>query len=268
MSSTKSTLKLDHVILLLPYDNLSNPPSWLTSNFTLSPGGRHADNKTENRLVLFQDGTYLELIAFINDDPDKRQGHWWDQPFGVLDYAFTTTELDYDGIVGRLDRTGTGISYDKPTSGGRARPDGVELKWEVTFPTGVERGNIPFFCTDVTPRERRVPLTKENSTHPCGAIGMAGMLLEVERSRVGDVARATAAVLDEEETESRGFAVGVPKPSDAHGEASVVLKEAAAGSERALALTLRLRVEGDRGREPIRQVVGDGVVSISFESGK
>lgn len=45
--------------------------------FTISPGGRHADNRTENRLVIFADGSYLELIAFINDDPEKREGHWW-----------------------------------------------------------------------------------------------------------------------------------------------------------------------------------------------
>ena len=68
--------QLDHVILLLPYQDLLNPPSWLTSNFIVSPGGLHADGKTENRLVLFEDGTYLELIAFINDDPVRRQGHW------------------------------------------------------------------------------------------------------------------------------------------------------------------------------------------------
>lgn len=265
---TKSQLKLDHVILLLPYDMLSNPPSWLTEHFTISPGGRHADNKTENRLVMFQDGTYLELIAFINDDPDKRKGHWWDKPYGVVDYAFTTTDLDYEGIVNRLDSTGTGISYDKPKGGGRTKPDGTEIKWEITFPNGVDRGNVPFFCTDVTPRERRVPITKENTTHPSGAIGMAGMSLEIEKSRLGNISKATSAILDEKETKGVGFEVDIPKRSDAHSDASVLLKEAAAGSERPLALTLRLQLEGTESREAIRQPIGDGIVSITFESGK
>lgn len=69
--------QLDHVVMLLPYELITKPPAWITDNFVVSPGGTHADGKTENRLVLFQDGTYLELIAFVNDDPDKRKGHWW-----------------------------------------------------------------------------------------------------------------------------------------------------------------------------------------------
>ena len=66
-----------HIIILVPYEFLTSPPSWLTSAFTLSPGGRHADNRTENRLILLADGSYIELIAFINDDPALREGHWW-----------------------------------------------------------------------------------------------------------------------------------------------------------------------------------------------
>lgn len=57
----------------------------------IQPGGKHADGRTENRLVVFRDGTYLELIAFIDDAPEKRRGHWWDRAFGVVDYALTTT---------------------------------------------------------------------------------------------------------------------------------------------------------------------------------
>jgi hypothetical protein len=69
-------LSLDHIIILVPYATLQTPPHWITSNFTFTPGGRHADGKTENRLICFQDGSYLELIAFINDDLKLREGHW------------------------------------------------------------------------------------------------------------------------------------------------------------------------------------------------
>jgi hypothetical protein len=37
---------------------------------------RHGDNKTENKLIIFADGSYIELIAFIDDDPKLRDGHW------------------------------------------------------------------------------------------------------------------------------------------------------------------------------------------------
>lgn len=39
----KIDCQLDHVVLLIPYDSLVNPPSWITDNFTLSAGGKHGD---------------------------------------------------------------------------------------------------------------------------------------------------------------------------------------------------------------------------------
>jgi hypothetical protein len=43
-----------------------------------------------SKLVVFRDGSYLELIAFIDDDPKHREGHWWgDKGWGVIDFAFT-----------------------------------------------------------------------------------------------------------------------------------------------------------------------------------
>jgi hypothetical protein len=68
-------LYLDHIIILLPYSKLLALPAWIPKNFAVTPGGRHADGKTENRLICFEDGTYVELIAFIGDDPKLREGH-------------------------------------------------------------------------------------------------------------------------------------------------------------------------------------------------
>jgi hypothetical protein len=256
---------LDHVILLLPYDYLSNPPDWITKNFTISPGGRHADGKTENRLLLFRDGTYLELIAFVNDDPEKRKGHWWDKPYGVVDYALGATEFDYEMLVQRLEKTDTGITYAPPKAGGRARPDGVELKWEVTFPKGVDRGNIPFFCTDVTPRERRVPITQENTTHPSGVLGMAGVSLKVKKERLGRLSTATAAVLGSGRRECNEYETRLPNKAEGMKSPTIRLHERNSESDKELALTLVLQTEEHESREDIREAIGDGVVSITFE---
>ena len=62
MAEKKDKASLDHVVLLLPYDYLGNPPEWIAKNFTVSAGGKHADGKTENRLVLFRDGTYVRFL--------------------------------------------------------------------------------------------------------------------------------------------------------------------------------------------------------------
>lgn len=257
--------QLDHVVILLPYDYLSNPPNWLTDNFTISPGGRHADHKTENRLILFQDGTYVELIAFINDDSEKRRGHWWDKPYGVVDFAYTTSSsLDHKSLNDRLSKSGTGISYAEPKEGGRARPDGVELKWRVTFPEGVARGNVNFWCEDVTPRERRVPVTDANTTHPSGVRGMAGMTQEVEKDRLKQLSDATAAILDVEKKEENKYEVGVPKEVKKLKQPSIKLQEASQESNKALALTLVLQTGTEEPKDAIQERIGDGVVSIRF----
>lgn len=258
--------QLDHVVLLLPYDHLANPPAWLTDNFTISPGGVHGDNKTENRLVLFRDGTYLELIAFINDDPEKRRGHWWDQPFGVVDFAYTTpTPLDHKSLVDRLEKSETKISFSEPKEGGRLTPDGKQLKWRVTFPTGVQRGHVNFWCEDVTPRERRVPVTDANTTHPCGALGMAGMIQEVKKEGLNQLSTATSAILDVSRPPDNRYEVGVPNEVSKLKQPSVRLQAASQESDKPLALTLVLQSGSDTPRDAIRQKIGDGLIAIDFE---
>ena len=257
---------LDHVVILLPYSYLDSPPAWITDNFTISPGGRHGDNKTENRLILFRDGTYLELIAFINDDPEKRKGHWWDKPYGVVDYALGTKDdkLDYQDLIARLDKTDTGLTYVEPKTGGRARPDGVQLKWEVTFPKNIERGYIPFFCTDITPRENRVPLTRENTRHPSGVLGMAGMVSEVKKEDLERLSTATAAVLGSERKRNNEYQTGLPNEVEGMKQPTVMLRERKAESEKSLALTLLLQTKDGGKRKDISEKIDDGVVSIKF----
>lgn len=255
----KQTIQLDHVVLLLPYKDVTHPPAWITDNFIVSPGGVHADGKTENRLILFQDGTYLELIAFVDDDLDKRHGHWWDKNFGVVDFAFTTPEpFDFDSLQERLQKSKSGIEYAPPQAGGRARPDGVELKWEVTFPKGAQRGEVPFWCHDITPRDRRVPITEENTTHPSGALGMGGAHLQVNGGDVERLTSAMAAITNNERAcLSAPNAIGeLRKPS---------IRVAKAEAEAGHALSLALQTNGKQSPRDIQHRIGDGLVSILFE---
>lgn len=261
----KAGYNLDHVVILLPYDYLENPPNWIKNNFTLSPGGRHGDNKTENRLVLFRDGTYIEFIAFIDDDPEKRKGHWWDKPYGVVDYAFCSAKFDYDELVKRLDSTDTGITYNPPKPGGRARPDGVELRWEVCFPKNVARGYVPFFCTDVTPRERRVPITIENTTHPCGALGMAGVAVEFKKDDLDHFSTATAAILGDTRRQDNEYSTHAPNEVEKMKQPTIRLHERASDSDMDLALTLILQTAGHETGGDIGERIDGGVVSIKFE---
>jgi hypothetical protein len=191
-----SPAQIDHVIILLPYKDLLNPPAWLTDNFTISPGGRHLDGRTENKIIIFQDGTYIELVSFINDDPNLRQGHFWgDKDFGFIDFALTGPNFDYAGLRTRLCQLGSllGVDYALPQDGGRKRPDGQEVRWKVTFPLSQysserqhpasRRGEIPFWCQDETPRNLRVDIQPAYTAHPSGVLGIAQITVLVPRKR-------------------------------------------------------------------------------------
>lgn len=205
--------QIDHVVVLVPYADLLIPPRWVTDNFTLTPGGRHSDGKTENKLIVFEDGTYLELIAFINDNPFLRRGHpWGTKSYGFIDFALTTPEgttFDYTGLRGRINQKsgGLGIDYDQPLEGGRKGEDGKDVRWTVTFPKNVvgagspgssisRRGEIPFWCHDITPRPTRVDLSTANTTHPSGVKGIAQFTILVPDGKMESYIDLYSSIMD------------------------------------------------------------------------
>ncbi|KAK3636928.1 hypothetical protein LTR56_012588 [Elasticomyces elasticus] len=262
--------QLDHVIVLLPYDDIVNPPTWVTDNFTVSPGGRHADNKTENRLILFADGTYVELIAFIDDDPEKRKGHWWDKPFGIVDFALTNKSFNYPALQERLKASRSGVSYAEPIAGGRTMPDGQELKWKVTFPLGAERGEVPFWCHDVTPRDQRVPVSKENTRHPCGATGMFSVVVHEQQDSLKRIGSALSAITATESQATGELTEKSPRyevgtPNGRRDDAFVELQSIEQGDKQHdLRLILRLPHDAAGSPDGISQHIGNGVVHIGF----
>ncbi|KAH0605723.1 uncharacterized protein H6S33_004180 [Morchella sextelata] len=205
--------QIDHVVVLVPYQDLIDPPKWVTENFTLTPGGRHSDGKTENKLIVFSDGTYIELIAFINDNPSLRRGHpWGNKSYGFIDFALTTpagSNFDYAGLRGRINqKSGSlGIDYDQPIEGGRKRDDGVDVRWKVTFPKNVvgagvpgsdisRRGEIPFWCHDIAGRELRVDTVAANVTHPSGVKGIAQFTILVPDGKMDSYVDLYSSIMD------------------------------------------------------------------------
>lgn len=173
---SQRSASLDHIILQVPNSWHTNPPSALTENFTLYPGGLHGDGKTQNTLIVFPNGVYLELISFLPPEDTNRQGHWWgSKPLGFVDWCVAGLDAgEVQQVRESLRKAGSAWNYEELRKGGRKRPDGVELKWEVTFPSSdVRRGVVPFWCHDVTPRVLRVPNDEAATMHPCGAVGVA-----------------------------------------------------------------------------------------------
>lgn len=104
-----------------------------------------------------------ELSEYLPDTPEyyARKNHWWaSKKPGWIDYSFLgDPKADpplSEVINGRAVKDGSGIHYLAETPGGRRQPDGELLEWVITAPPSESRGTVPFFCGDVTPRERRV----------------------------------------------------------------------------------------------------------------
>jgi hypothetical protein len=138
--------------------------------FTVTPGGEHADGLTRNALVPFQDGTYLELVSFL-DPEDPTDNVWgWREYYpreGLIDYCAASDDLDAD--VKRLASLGLGV--EGPDDGGRRLPDGTSIRWRSARIR--QEGRIfPFLIEDLTPRELRVPGGPE-TRHPNGAFGVS-----------------------------------------------------------------------------------------------
>ncbi|OAL53760.1 hypothetical protein IQ07DRAFT_318219 [Pyrenochaeta sp. DS3sAY3a] len=176
------TQSLDHLILFVPADpttNLPLVPPIFTQNFTLTPGGFHADGATSNVLILLADGCYIELISFIT--PSLAPAHWWGPSAtftGWKDWCLT------NALAPGENAAAVRGSHAEPVFGGRKRADGVDVKWAVTFPGGEKggqagRGRVPFFCHDVTERGVRVPLSEEKAAHASGVLGVRGLTVLV-----------------------------------------------------------------------------------------
>ncbi|KAG8978481.1 hypothetical protein FRC05_010726 [Tulasnella sp. 425] len=218
---TIPTNVLDHIIHLSPPGELhAGIERFEKLGFKVLPGGTHADGLTYNALVVLNDGVYLELIAFTHDVDyysestssssvtpeliEKRKKHWWGYKspgwidwanlgFGGEKMADIVMNANSDGGV-VADGGSVDVKYLAPVEGGRTKPDGDVLQWRVTFPDSAVhgRGTLPFFCEDVTPRIRRVPLSKSEgsessalqpvSDHPCAATGIAYISLSTSTS--------------------------------------------------------------------------------------
>ena len=143
-------LTLDHLVILVP-DLDAAITDYRSLGFTVEPGGTHADGATHNALVVFADGAYLELIAFLLPHPGHRWGSQAARGYcGFVDFALLPPSVG--AVV--AEAAARGLAYQGPLDGGRLRPDGERLAWQIGTPPAPE---LPFLCGDITPRALRVP---------------------------------------------------------------------------------------------------------------
>lgn len=100
--------------------------------FTVLPGGTHTGWATHNALVVFEDDTYLELIAFLRAAPRAPLVAAPACRRGLVDFALLPTAIAQD-VAGARAR---GLAMDGPNDGGRLRPDGQQVAWQTARPRG------------------------------------------------------------------------------------------------------------------------------------
>jgi catechol 2,3-dioxygenase-like lactoylglutathione lyase family enzyme len=163
--------RLDHVVIAVS-DLAKAVEDYRALGFTVQRGGRHPGRTSHNALVVFEDGAYLELIAWQEPGPAER---WYNEHArhgdGLMDFAL----LPEDTARAIEEAKGRGLALTGPLDGGRVRPDGRELKWQTARQATFD---LPFLCGDITPRELRVP-EGEARRHPNGATGVASLTVAV-----------------------------------------------------------------------------------------
>ena len=182
--------RLDHLVILVRDLELASA-DYERLGFAVTPGGEHADGLTRNALVPFQDGTYLELVSFLDpEDPTDNVWRWrrFYPREGLIDYCAASDDLDAD--VKRLASLGFGV--EGPEDGGRRLPDGTNIRWRSARIR--QEGRIfPFLIEDLTPRDLRVPGGPE-TRHPNGAIGVSR--LDISTSDKERAEKSLAALAD------------------------------------------------------------------------
>ena len=166
------SLTLDHLVILV-HDLERTIADYTALGFNVQRGGTHADGATHNALVGFADGSYLELIAFLKPSPTHR----WSPAHasgreGFLDFALLPSSVGASVEAAR----GRGLTYGGPLDGGRVRPDGERLAWQIGTPPSPD---LPFLCGDVTPRALRVR-EGDVRVHPNGVQGVATVTIAVK----------------------------------------------------------------------------------------
>lgn len=173
------TLALDHVVIAVG-DLAATVEDYRRLGFTVQIGGDHPGRTSHNALVVFDDGSYLELIAWKAPAPSERwYAHHQAHGDGFVDFALLP-----DGVEARVaSAKARGLALNGPIDGGRVRPDGVRLAWQTARQTTFD---LPFLCGDVTPRPLRVP-EGDCRRHANGVSGIASVAVSVE-----DVATSAA----------------------------------------------------------------------------
>jgi hypothetical protein len=198
--------RFDHAVLFV--ESLPDAVrGFADAGFTVTPGGRHDVLRTENALVAFADGSYLELLAFQDADARgelralRATDRWKAHLHGAsaIGRRFLPRLAGEPGVGDtclageRLERFAAecrkrDLAVTGPVPMQRERAGAAALAWELLLPAD---DVMPFLLEDSTPRELRVPGSAPAIAHANGASGIAEVFV-----RAGSPAEAALRLAD------------------------------------------------------------------------
>ncbi|MEM6528750.1 MAG: VOC family protein [Chloroflexota bacterium] len=175
-------MKLDHIII-----SVQNLPAAITAyrqqGFVVTEGGRHSSGTTENALIAFADGAYIELIAPTGEE---RSGDGYNytvlvsEADGYTGFALLTYDLEADAA----DMVARDLPLNSVAEGSRQKPSGETLRWKAAM---MPDTMSPFFIEDVTPRNLRVSDHPEHLAHPNGATAITDVTVITSPNTVKEI---------------------------------------------------------------------------------
>lgn len=174
------TMPLDHVVIAV-HDLDRTSADFRALGFKVQPGGVHAAPRTShNALIVFADGSYIELIAWRSAPPPPEPWHdtLHTRGPGLVDFALLPHHTT--AVIQAAQARGL-HSLSGPFDGGRTRPDGQAVVWQTARH---DSADLPFLCGDITPRALRVVTDTGVRTHANGATGISGLRIAVKNVAV------------------------------------------------------------------------------------
>lgn len=248
--SNAHILGLDHIVIAVR-DLQAAITGFRGLGFTVQPGGQHPGRSSHNALIVFDDGAYIELIAWAAPAPQER---WWQvlQAHGEGFVDFALLPGDTQAVLAAAHGRGLHTLIG-PLDGGRVRPDGAQLQW---CTARHDTPDLPFLCGDITPRALRVPEGTVRH-HANGAQGVAELVIAVH-DLDATVARYRALLGNDARIELEP--VDPPRAVFSLGRTRFVLTATAAGLARGEGVT-QMRLAGLAAALPLQASHGARVLA-------
>ena len=167
---------IDHIVIAVQSIDRALD-TWRGLGFTVVEGGKHPFG-SHNALIGFADGSYIELLGFYEESPAHP---WWEllhqRGGGLIDFCMATDDIRADLQALRAQ----GAKCGDLVEGGRARPDGFQVRWINNKVGAADQGLIPFIIEDVTPREERLPSARDHANGVEGIDCLTLVAADVER---------------------------------------------------------------------------------------